>query len=80
MTTITNIELSAADIFQILDALNTRAEAYQQTAYFMSGQCDTDTTISMEECRDAIEAQEIAQHFRDIIKSIEDQISKKRSC
>lgn len=74
MTTIYNIKLPAADVFQILDALNSRAEAYQQTAYFMSGQCDTNTTISIEECRDAIEAREIAQHFRDITKSIECQM------
>jgi len=75
MATIYNLRLCAADVFQILDALNSRADIYQQTACFMAGQCETTETIFIEECRDAIEAQEIAQHFRDITNTIESQLS-----
>ncbi len=74
MATIYNLKLSAVDVFQILDALNSRAESYQQTANFMAGQCGTNASLSIEECRDATEAIEIAQHYRDIIKSIEGQM------
>lgn len=69
-----SLKLSSADVFQILDALNSRADSYQQTACFIAGQCEANKTIFIEECRDAIDAQEIAQHYRDITKSIECQI------
>jgi len=74
MAMIYTLKLSSADVFQILDALYSRADSYQQTACFMAGQCDANETVFMEECRDAIEAQGIAEHYRDITKSIECQI------
>jgi len=74
MATIYNLKFSSADVFQIIDALNSRADSYQQTACFMAGQCEANVTVFIEECRDAIEAQEIAQHYRDITKTIECQI------
>jgi len=69
-----SLKLSSADVFQILDALTSRANSYQQTACFIAGQCEANETIFIEECRDAVDAQEIAQHYRDITKSIECQI------
>ena len=74
MATIYNLKLSSADVFQIIDALNSRADSYQQTACIMVGQCEANETISIEECYGAIEAQEIAQHYRDITKTIEKQM------
>lgn len=74
MATIYNLKLSSADVFQIIDALNSRADSYQKTACYMVGQCEVNENIFMEECHDAIEAQEIAQYYRDITNAIECQI------
>ncbi len=74
MTKTYKLTLCTVDIFQILDALNSRAASYQQTACVIAGECETDELFLTEECRDAIEAEEIAQHHRDIVKTIENQI------
>jgi hypothetical protein len=74
MATIYTLKLSATDVFQIIDALNSRADAYQQTACYLSGDCEVNENIMIEECNGPLEAQEIARHFQDIIKTIEKQM------
>jgi hypothetical protein len=84
------INLEAADVFQIINALESRAQAYERTAVLMRGEDraghvnedyaempsedSLDQLFIPEECRDASEAEEIAKHFRDIIASLEKQI------
>jgi hypothetical protein len=91
MTRTITVTLEVADILQILDALESRAEAYEKTAALIRGeykmQEDSDGDLELdsedssdrffvaEECRDASEAEEIAKHFRDIIASLGKQLS-----
>jgi hypothetical protein len=63
-----------ADIFQILDAFSSRVEAYEKTASHLRGQQSEDAFFIIEECGNSDEAEEIAKHFRDIIRIIENQI------
>ena len=74
MATIYNLKLSSTDVFQIIDALNSRAGSYQQTACYLSGGCEVNEDIMIEECNGPFEAQQIARHFQDIIKTIEKQM------
>lgn len=80
MSRVVTISLEAADVFQILDALESRAEAYEKTASLMKGEYKIseedalDSFFVPEECRDAAEAEEIAKHFRDIFRTLESQI------
>jgi hypothetical protein len=74
MATIYTLKLSATDMFQIIDALKARADSYQQTARYLSGECDVNDKIMIEECNDSFEAQEIVRHFHDITKTIKKQI------
>ena len=68
------LTLSSVDIFQTIDALSSRAESYEQTARYLVGNNEVNEHIIIEECSDHCEAQAIANHFREIIKKIEDQI------
>ena len=74
MATIYSLKLSSADVFQIIDALNSRADSYQQTVCYLLGECAVNENIMAEECNDPFEAQEIARHFQYIIKTIEKQM------
>ena len=74
MKSIYTVTLSSVDIFQTIDALSSRAESYEQTARYLIGEHGADDHIIIEECRDQVEAQAIAKHFREIIKTIECQI------
>lgn len=74
MTTNHTITLSSIDIFQILDALNSRADSYKQTARYLSGEAEENENLFLEKCNDSFEAQEIANHFRNITKTIENQL------
>ena len=74
MATIYTLKLSSEDVFQIIDALNSRAETYQHTACYLSGGCEINENITIEECNGSFEAQEVASHFQDIVKTIEKQI------
>ncbi len=74
MKSIYTVTFSSVDIFQTIDALSSRADAYEQTARYLTGEHGADDHIIIEECSDHCEAQAIAKHFRDIIKKIEEQI------
>jgi len=67
--------LEMVDVFQILDALNDRAEAWEKTEAILNGEFNSEDFFVPEECNDASEAAEIAQHFRDIAASIQAQIN-----
>ncbi len=69
------LSLSSADVFQMLDALDSRAESYEYTARHLAGTPDSDDGFCItEECATAEEASAIAKHFRDIGASIRGQI------
>ena len=66
------IELDDLDLGQLLDGLETRAEAWEKTAdYHRTGESPPDFII--EECNDADEASKIAAHYRSIIAKIKRQ-------
>lgn len=66
------IELEALDLGQLLDGLETRAEAWEKTAdYHRTGESSPD--IIVEECNDVDEADRIAAHYRSIIFKIREQ-------
>ncbi len=74
MKPIYTVTLSSVDIFQTIDALSSRAESYEQTARYLMGNYEANELIIIEECSDHLEAQAIANHFREIINKIEYQI------
>jgi hypothetical protein len=66
------IELSDIDLGQLLDGLETRAEAWEKTVhYHRTGESPADSIV--EECTDEDEADRIAAHYRSIISKIRDQ-------
>ena len=70
-----SLSLSAADVFQMLDALDSRAESYEFTARHLAGTPDSgDEFCIPEECATAEESSAIAKHFRDVGASIRCQI------
>ena len=75
----TTLTLENADIFQILDALNHRAQSWENTEASLFGKFESDDIFIPEECDEPSEAAEIAQHFRDIISTIESQLVFRRS-
>jgi hypothetical protein len=71
------LELSSADVFQILDALDSRAEAWEYTSRQLSGTLNPDDEFRVpEECSDFSEAERIARHFRDIGVTLRSQIER----
>lgn len=75
MPTTVTLALETVDVLQLLDALNNRAEAWEKTEALLKGEFDSEEFFVPEECSDASEAAEIAQHFRDIAAIIEAQLS-----
>ncbi|MFH1024941.1 MAG: hypothetical protein V1809_16295 [Planctomycetota bacterium] len=74
MTTF-SLVLPSADVFQILDAVDSRAESWEYTAGHLAGNLDQDDEFrAPEECDSADEAAGIAKHFRDIGATIRKQI------
>jgi hypothetical protein len=72
-----SLSLPSADVFQILDALDSRAESYEYTARQLAGTPDADEEFRVpEECAGAEEAIAIAKHFRDVGDSIRGQIDR----
>ena len=69
------ITLEPVDAFQIIDALNDRAEAWEKTETMLNGEFESDEFFVPEECSDASEAAGVAQHFREIASIIEAQLN-----
>lgn len=71
----TTLTLENADIFQILDALNDRAQAWENTEASLLGKFESEDVFIPEECDEPSEAAEIAKHFRDVISTIKSQLN-----
>lgn len=67
-------ELCELDLGQLLDGLESRAEAWEKTAeYFRAEGMPDDEFFLIEECSGLDEAEEIASHYRSIISTIRKQ-------
>lgn len=63
------IKLSAADLGQLMDGLECRAEAWEKTAlYHRTGGAPDGFLV--EECNDVAEAERIAKRYRSILATI----------
>ena len=72
-----SLALPSDDVFQMLDALDSRAGSYEYTARHLAGITDADDEFCVpEECSSTEEAAAIAKHFRDIAASIRGQIER----
>lgn len=70
-----SLELDDFDLDQLLDGLESRAEAWERTAdYHRTGESPVDFVV--EECNNADEADAIANHYRSILTKIRDQRDK----
>lgn len=71
MTKSYTIQLVDLDLWQLLDGLEIRAEAWEKTAsYFRTGRAYKGEFFFIEECSDTEEADGIAGHYRSIIDKI----------
>jgi hypothetical protein len=69
------IKLGDLDLFQLLDGLAIRAEAWEKTAYYLRFErFPDDNPILVEECSNPNEADAIANHYRSIIATIHKQM------
>jgi hypothetical protein len=72
MQKIFHIKIDGHDLGQLLDGLETRADAWEKTAdYHRTDQSPPNFIV--EECNDADEAAGIAKHYRSIIAKIRKQ-------
>jgi hypothetical protein len=66
------------DIGQMLDGLEVRAQAWENTAeYIRTGESPEEFFLA-EECSDADEADRLAHHYRSIINRIREQVAQQR--
>jgi hypothetical protein len=68
------ISLDSLDVGQLLDGLRERAESWQKTAEFLESGYVADDSFICEECSDANEATQIAEHYQSLAVSIEWQV------
>ena len=67
------IRLNAFDLGQLIDGLEARADAWRNTATYMTnGEAPTDDFLA-EECNDAEEAERLEKHYRRIIATVMEQ-------
>jgi len=67
------IRLSAFDLGQLIDGLEVRAHVWRDTAtYLHTGEAPSADFV-MEECRDAEEAERLAEHYERILANITQQ-------
>ncbi len=70
------IELEPNDLGQAIDGLEVRAKAWEDTAVYLRTGESSDEFFMPEECRDAEEADSIANHYRSILRKIRQQVEK----
>lgn len=71
------IRLNGLDLGQVIDGLETRADAWRLTAvYLKTGEAPEGVVI--EECSDAEEARRIAEHYQRILGTILQQQTEQR--
>ena len=69
------IELNDLDLGQLLDGLETRAESWERTAEFLRTDIMPEGEFFLvEECSKPEEADDIAEHYRSIIRKIQSQM------
>ena len=68
------ISLDSLDVGQLLDGLRERAESWQKTAEFLESGYVADDSFICEECSDANEATQVAEHYHSLVVSIERQV------
>ena len=68
-----HIRLNSIDLGQLLDGLATRAEAWEKTAEYHESGSVPDGFI-VEECSDAEEAHNIANHYHSLCQTIREQV------
>lgn len=71
------IELEDRDLGQLLDGLQMRAESWERTAEYLRFGFIADDYL-VEECSKPGEADDIAKHYRSIIRKIESQMEAQR--
>jgi hypothetical protein len=69
-----HIRLDGFDLGQILDGLRCRQESWANTAIYLRDDYFPDDSFACEECSNADEAQNIADHYQRIINAIERQV------
>ncbi|WP_367871592.1 hypothetical protein [Luteolibacter sp. Populi] len=76
-----HFSLRSADFGQLIDGLCARRDSWAETAKWFRGECK-DPFFMIEECRDEEEAQEIADHYSEIIENLQAQAApqRKRKC
>ena len=72
------IKLSQNDLGQIIDGLEVRRKAWQDTANFLRDEYSPDDSFICEECTDEDEAQNLADWYERIINSLTQQAEKQR--
>jgi len=73
------ITFSNLDLLQLLDGLALRAESWERTAsYLRTQEMPHDEFFLIEECSSPEEAENIAAHYRSIIKKINQQMEGQR--
>lgn len=72
------IHLNAFDLGQLLDGLEVRAKAWRHTAKYLETGTIPNTDFVMEECDDAREAAQLAEHYDRIIRSVVKQMTDQR--
>jgi hypothetical protein len=73
------IELLDRDLYQLLDGLETRAEAWARTAeYLRSERMPGGEVFIIEDANDPEEAEQVVRHYREIIATIRTQIEAQR--
>ena len=69
------IELEGRDLGQLLDGLQVRAESWERTAeYLRTEAMPAGEFFFVEECSKPEEADDIAEHYRSIIRKIQNQM------
>ena len=69
------IGLDSLDLFQLIDGLEMRAESWEKTAEFLrTGYVSSDNPFIAEECHKPEEADDIAEHYRAIVRTIRQQM------
>ena len=70
-----SIQLDDIDLGQLLDGLESKAEAWEKTSdYLRTGESPEGEFFVIEECSDPEEADAVAGHYRSIISKISGQM------
>ena len=69
------IRLNGFDLGQLIDGLEARADAWRNTATFLTTGVATTEDFIAEECTDAEEAKGLAKHYERIIATVLEQQS-----